>query len=461
MSLTPEQEESVRWLLSHDRGLLISGMGTGKSLTTLTALSLLPPDAFPALVLAPPTVSEAVWEQETEKWGIPLLVRAAPRTPAHARREALSGGLQDVTVLSDASIRDAVDIPWRTVVVDEASRYETPSSTRSESVRAKALRAIAKGADRVWLLTGTPGADPIGVWSLIRMLDGGESCGSRVTQARDMYLTPGRRLPSGAVIGREPRPRAMSRLVSRASHLIRQVETPLSLNLPGVRYERISPVMGPVATAMSLAIRETGVYTLPDGREIYTSGPGQAAGLMHQATTGGIWWRPPLTPDATPEYVQLDDTRPSVDAAVREAIALREQTGRGVLIFHWFRHEEAPLMEALGHCGSAKSKSDRGSFTAGRLPYLLAHPASAGHGLNLQAGGQSMVWATLPWSLELWEQANARLARPGQEADTVTCRFISPTLADGSRSVAQHVEEALAAKKEVQDEVPRTLGLLG
>ena len=464
-TLTPEQEASREWLTSHPRGLLIAGMGTGKTWTTLRALADLPADAFPALVLAPPTVSESTWSDEAERRGIPLVVEPAPRTPAERRRAALESPLADVTVLSSGSIRDAAlsSTTWRTVVVDEASQYMTPSASRGESQRARALRELSHDADRVWMLTGTPGHDPIGVWSLVRMLDGGERLGRTVTRARDEYLTEGRMLPTGARVGREPRPGAMKRLISKASDVMRYAEAGEGLALPDVEYGALTPVMGPVARRMSRELQDGGVTTLPDSREVYTSGPGAVANLLHQLTTGAIWYRPPLDPDAEPEMVQVDSTRPALDAAAEAIMGRVLSTHRGVLVMTWFRHEEPYLRERLTglRVGSAKSSTDRADFNAGRLDVLIAHPASAGHGLNLQYGGESLVWSCLPWSLELWEQANARLARPGQRADTVSCQYAVPQLARGVDSVSGAILDALQRKAEVQKTVFATLGLSG
>lgn len=464
-ALTPEQEASREWLTSHPRGLLIAGMGTGKTWTTLQALSDLSSDAFPALVLAPPTVSESTWSDEAERRGIPLVVEPAPRTPATRRREALESPLADVTVLSSASIRDAAlsSTAWRTVVVDEASQYMTPSASRGESQRARALRELARDAERVWMLTGTPGHDPIGVWSLVRMLDGGERLGRTVTRARDEYLTEGRMLPTGARVGREPRPGAMRRLISKAADIMRYAEAGEELVLPDVEYGSLTPVVGPEARRMSRELLDGGVTTLPDGREVYTSGPGVVANLLHQLTTGAIWYRPPLEPDAEPELVQVDCTRPALDAAA-EAIMVRAlATRRGVLVMTWFRHEEAYLRERLTglRVGSAKRSTDRANFNAGRLDVLIAHPASAGHGLNLQHGGESLVWTCLPWSLELWEQANARLARPGQRAETVSCQYVVPQLTQGVDSVSGAILDALRRKADIQRAVFDALGLSG
>lgn len=462
-ALTPEQETSRAWLVSHPRGILIAGMGTGKTWTTLRALADLPADAFPALVLAPPTVSETTWSDEAERRSIPLVVEAAPRTPASKRRAALEPTLADVVVLSCASIRDAVlsDTVWRTVVVDEASLYMTPSASRGESQRARALRELAARADRLWLLTGTPGHDPIGVWSLIRMLDGGERLGKTVTRARDEYLTEGRMLPTGARVGREPRPGAMRRLISKASGVMRYAEAGEELALPEVDYRLLTPVMGREAVRMSRDLLADGVTTLPDGREVYTSGPGAVVNLMHQLTTGAIWYQPPLDPDAAPELVQVDHTRPALDYAVSSVRDRRISTGRGVLVMTWFRHEEPYLRAKLREMGvgSAKRAEDREAFNSGHLDVLIAHPASAGHGLNLQFGGESLVWSCLPWSLELWEQANARLARPGQIARRVTCQFNVPVYERGEPSIAGAIWSALGRKEDIQRTVFTALGL--
>jgi hypothetical protein len=462
-ALTPEQEASRAWLVSHPRGLLIAGMGTGKTWTTLRALADLPAGAFPALVLAPPTVSESTWSDEAERRSIPLAVEAAPRTPAAKRRAALADTLADVVVLSSASIRDAVlsDTVWRTVVVDEASQYMTPSASRGESQRARALRELAAAADRLWLLTGTPGHDPVGVWSLVRMLDGGERLGKTVTRARDEYLTEGRMLPTGARVGREPRPGAMKRLIRKASDVMRYAEAGDELVLPEVGYQALTPVMGREAERMSRELLADGVTHLPDGREVYTSGPGAVANLMHQLTTGAIWYRPPLDPDAEPELVQVDRIRPALDYAASCVRARRQVTGRGVLVMTWFRHEEPYLRAQLREMriGSAKRAEDREAFNAGNLDVLIAHPASAGHGLNLQFGGESLVWTCLPWSLELWEQANARLARPGQTAKRVSCQFNVPVYGRGEPSIAAAIWDALGRKADIQRTVFTTLGL--
>lgn len=461
--LTFEQETSRAWLVSHPRGFLIAGMGTGKTWTTLRALADLPADAFPALVLAPPTVSESTWPDEAERRGIPLVVEAAPRTPASKRRDALADTLADVTVLSSASIRDAVlsDTVWRTVVVDEASQYMTPSASRGESQRARALRELSAAADRLWLLSGTPGHDPIGMWSLVRMLDGGERLGRTVTRARDEYLTEGRMLPTGARVGREPRPGAMQRLIRKAADVMRYAEAGEELVLPGVRYQALTPVMGPEAVRMSRELLADGVSHLPDGREVYTSGPGAVANLMHQLTTGAIWYRPPLDPDAEPELVQVGRLRPALDYAASAVRARHRVTGRGVLVMTWFRHEEPYLRDQLREMriGSAKRAEDRAAFNAGNLDVLIAHPASAGHGLNLQFGGESLVWSCLPWSLELWEQANARLARPGQTAEYVSCQFSVPVYDRGVPSIAAAIWDALSRKADIQRTVFDTLGL--
>jgi hypothetical protein len=253
----------------------------------------------------------------------------------------------------------------------------------------------------------------------------------------------------------------MQRLICKASDVMRYAEAGKELVLPEVGYQALTPVMGREAVRMSRELLADGVTTLPDGREVYTSGPGAVANLMHQLTTGAIWYRPPLDPDAEPELVQVDRIRPALDYAASAVRARRKVTGRGVLVMTWFRHEEPYLRAQLREMriGSAKRAEDRAAFNAGNLDVLIAHPASAGHGLNLQFGGESLVWTCPPWSLELWEQANARLARPGQTAKYVTCQFNIPVYGRGEPSIASAIWDALGRKADIQRTVFTTLGL--
>jgi hypothetical protein len=178
-----------------------------------------------------------------------------------------------------------------------------------------------------------------------------------------------------------------------------------------------------------------------------------AAQAAVQLTTGAMW----DIESMGSRLLEDPEGRATMWAAAATVLAERERTGRGVLVEYWYRHELPELRRLLEEkgavCGRADRPEDRRRWNSGSLDVLLAHPASTGHGLNLQAGGESVVWSTLPWSLELWEQACARLARPGQEADEVAVRVMMPTLHDGSRSPAADVFCALEHKADVQDAV--------
>lgn len=449
--LTPTQAASVEWMTAHRRGLLIGGMGSGKTCTTLEALARLAPSSLPALVVAPAAVSDGTWSAEAARISSPLLVEECPRGskggPA-ARRRVLEGPA-DVVVISSASIEDAVGGPWATVVADEASQYR-----RAGTKREKALRRLAAKARGVWLLTGTPGDDPIGLWTLARILDGGQALGARITQARDRWLTAGRRLPSGAIIGRAPRRGAIEEITSLMAHMVRVVPDDGRLEIPGTE---VTLVPSRMPASSSGAVR-----TLRSGPDVLlcfagVEQPPMVAGVAAQAavqlTTGAMW-----DVESMGTRLLVDPGgRTTMQAAAATVLSERERTGRGVLVEYWYRHELPELRHLLegegAVCGRADRPEDRRRWNSGTLDVLLAHPASTGHGLNLQAGGESVVWSTLPWSLELWEQACARLARPGQEADEVAVRVMMPTLDDGSRSPAADVFCALEHKADVQDAV--------
>lgn len=454
--LTAVQRESVAWLLDHPRGLLLGGMGSGKTRTALCALRSLGPDALPALVLAPATVSEATWTDEAERIGSPLHVEAMPRTPAAARREALSGPA-DVRVLSTPSVKDALQTRWRTVVVDEASQYATPGTQRE-----RALRRIAERAERVWLLTGTPGHDPIRLWTLARILDGGRRLGALVTDARDRYLTEGVRLPSGARIGREPRPGALDSITAAMAPLTRVVPADGRLALPGLTVVEHPCPLGERAAAATRSLRRDGLAVV-DGVEVVPASAGVAAQAVVQLASGALW--EPGTDGARlllPDR-GAPDPRPSVTAALDAAGDMLSRRSGGVLVEHWWRHETPALIEGARSrgwsTGDAASRADRERWDAGDVDVLVAHPASTGHGLNLQRGGSSVVWASLPWSRELWDQACARLARPGQDAGDVEVRVVLPHPPGhpSGRTVVHDVLDTLRERGDVQEAVTRGL----
>lgn len=455
VGLTPIQRESAEWLKRTRRGMLVAGMGSGKTRTALTALAELGPEALPALILAPAQVAESTWSRDAAEAGVSLLVEECPRGRPAARARVLEGPA-DVRVLSVASASAAAGGPWRTVVVDECTLLANPGTKREKTVRA----LTRDPALRLWMLTGTPGHDPIRLWTLARLLDGGKRLGRSVTQARDAYLTDGVVLPSGARVGREPRPGAVRRVTEAMADMVRVAPADDRLSLPDLDVRRVPVRMGPLASAMSLGLMQgEGVTQAPGGWDVVPSSAGARAMLLHQLTTGAAW-TPDLTRDLHPDAPDLlvpDRTRPTIDAAVRLAADLRGRTGRGVLIEHWFIHEREALLPALVgaglRVGRADSAPDRAAWGRGEVDALVAHPASTGHGLNLQHGGESMVWTTPPWSLELWEQASARLARPGQTAGTVTSHVLVPTLGDGSPTVAARILDTLEARGDVQHSV--------
>lgn len=428
------QLRAVEHLHSHDRAALFLDMGLGKTASTLTALT---PDRLPALVTAPKKVAERVWEAERKRWRPDLSMAVAAGTPAK-RAAALRSGA-DVVVIGRDNLGDVRPGGWSTVVLDELSGFKTRGSQRW-----KAARKLTKEARHVWGLTGTPSPNGyVDLWAQLALLDEGKRLGRTLGGFRDRYFTPGWTTPSGVVTKWHPRPGAMRR--------IDELLEDIALSMQAADYLKLPPtVVNDVLVEMPAHAR--GLYRLMKsdlvvdlsliyGLEAVYSASSLAAlsnrlvqltaGFMYSDTTGAAGW----VHDAKLEALQ----------------DIVDGTGSPVLVFYQYREELARVLARFPEARTIDSPGALDAWDEGKLPMLVAHPASAGHGLNLQHGGHTMVFLTLPWSLELYQQASARLNRQGQRHPVVIHRLIVPGTVDAL------IAEALQTKGDVQDSLLRHL----
>jgi SNF2 family DNA or RNA helicase len=436
MNLHPYQERAVEHLHRNPRAGLFMEMGLGKTATVLRALM---PEHFPALVVAPKRVAEMVWPEEREKWAPWLTMSLAVGGPRD-RREGLMTDA-NVTVISRDNIADAQLDHYRTVVLDELSSFKSHSSARF-----KAARKLTKTAEFVWGLTGTPSPNGyLDLWSELYLLDKGERLGTRVTDYRSRYFREAGRLPSGVVIAWELRPGARQRIdqllgdvclsVLAADYLtvpepiVNRVAVPNPV--PGI-YRELRTTMvadlrllgpGAIHTAATAAVLGNRLSQLAAGFLYPDSGVGAATRIHHEKT-----------------------------AAVREIV---DGTGSPVLVFYRYREELDDLRRALPEARTIDQVDDlQRSWNAGDIPVLLAHPAAIGHGLNLQRGpGHTMVFSSLPWSLEEYQQSVGRLARQGQASRVTVHHLVMPGTID------EAIYDALTAKESVQSALMRYLSL--
>lgn len=426
------------YLRSHDRAALFLDMGLGKTASSLDAME---PKHLPALVVAPKRVAESVWPLEAAIWRPDLTVAVAKGQP-EARLRELSREDADIVVIGRDNLRDALKVrrrtKFKTLVIDELSGYKTRAS-----VRWKTAKAIVKrdSLAHVWGLTGTP--SPNGyhdLWAQVYLLDQGERLGKTLTEFRRRYFAPGLRLANGVIASWNIQPGAKEEIDALLEDLCLAMGTDGRIELPPVTENHVEIELPTTARAIYRDMKRDMVVNLDlIGGEIHTAkNAAVLTGKLSQIGAGFLY-----VDDADIRGRQYKLLHNEKVKAVQEVIE-SDHVG-GVLVFYRFTPERDQLLKALGD--QAHTIDEPGVIEAWNrqeIPVLLAHPASAGHGLNLQYGGHTIVWTTLDWDLELWQQANKRLARSGQEHPVVIHCIM------GKRTVDYLVRASLDGKDDVQ-----------
>lgn len=421
---------------NHHAGLMLD-MGLGKTRTVLEALT---PDRLPALVIAPRRVAKEVWPAESKLWTPHLRVVHVTGSPA--QREALLQQPADVYVLGRDNLRAHVGKEsvgrYRTLVIDELSGFKARSSVRWRAAR-KLLKD--KGIRYVWGLTGTPSPNGLlDLWAQLYLLDGGVRLGSTLGEYRRRYFTPGHQLPNGVITEWNLRPGAAARIHKLIDDICLSMTTDGRVELPPVTFNNISVPLTPKIHKVYRDMKDTLVsdLSLIGGSLHSAANAAVLSGRLCQITAGFMYH------DDAPDEVVFDQLHTEKIKALQEIID--SNSGSPVLVFYRFRAEVTMVKRNLD--AKVHTIDEPDIFTrwnAGKIPVLLAHPASIGHGLNLQHGGHTIVWLSLPWSLEEWQQSNKRLARSGQKHPVVIHRLLSPKTVDVT------VARALKNKTSVQD----------
>lgn len=422
LTLHPYQEVAVEFLQKQSRAALMLDMGLGKTACVLNALT---PDHLPCLVVAPKRVAEEVWDVERDLWRPDLSIAVAKGTPGKRREALLSGA--DIVVLGRDNLRDldGVDVPFRTLVVDELSGFKNRASVRWKTAR----RIISRGVKHVWGLTGTPAPNGyLDLWGQIALLDGGERLGRNITTYRSRYFYPGRQLPSGVIIEWIMREGADAKIRERIQDICLAMATDGRVQLPAVTFNNVYVEL---PSAVRKAYQDLETNLVVDLREIFDD--------AHRHTAGNAAILTSRLSQMTAGFLYVDDAdlhgyahtllhTEKIDA-LRD-IMESERVG-GVLVFYRYTAERDMILRAFPE--QAHLISEPGvvkKWNAGQVPMLLAHPASAGHGLNLQHGGHTIVWTSPTWDLEHWDQANKRLARQGQKQPVIIHLLLAKNTVD-------------------------------
>lgn len=392
------------------------------------------------LVTAPKRVAENVWEEEARIWRPDLSVAIASGTAAQRKRALDSDA--DIVVISRDNLADAERVApqFRTFVMDEMSSFKNRSAKRWRAARKISL---ATNIPHVWGLTGSPSPQGLmDLWAQVYLLDRGERLGKTLTAFRDRYFSAGDRLPSGVVTRWDLKDGAAEAIHRKLEDICLSMSSEGRIDLPPTTINEVAVRLPSKAKQVYRLMKTEFVVGaellgMAETEDFYTASSAAILSNKLAQISAGFLYSDEA--DLTGAYVVLHREKVS---AVREIV---DGTGSPVLVFYRYRPELEMLQEAFkGEAFTSDEPDLQRRWNAGEFPVLLLHPASAGHGLNLQHGGRTAVWTSLPQSLEEWEQANKRLARQGQKHPVVIHVLMSPGTID------RHIRGALDRKTSVQ-----------
>ena len=425
----PYQEYAIRRIIDTPAVALLLDMGMGKTVSTLTAIDELMYDRFAVrkvLVIAPLRVALSTWRDECETWAHTQNLRISIAVGDMATREAALRADADIYVVNRDVVKWLVDYyrdkwPFDMVVIDESSSFKNPASQRF-----KALRKVRPLIQRVVLLTGTPAPNGLmDLWSQLYLLDRGERLGRTLTEYRERYFRPGQQ--SGYVVySYDLRPGADKEIFRKIGDICVSMKSEDYLTLPDEALERYREM----EKELVLSIGDTDITAV------------SAATLTNkllQMANGAVY-------DAEKEVVQIHGAKLE---ALDEIISCNE--GKSVMVIYSYRHDLDALRQRYPEARELKTAEDIRDWNAGRIPLLLVHPQSAGHGLNLQHGGHIVVWYGLTWSLEAYQQTNKRLHRPGQTEPVMLHHLVAKGTID--EDVMRALEGKAAGQESMLDAV--------
>jgi len=427
------QEYATGFILAHPIAAVLLEMGLGKSVITLTSIFDLTLDSFlirKVLVIAPLRVARDTWPAEIEKWdhltGLMYTVaignEAQRKTALLQRAQVYLINRENVDWLINKS---GIPFDYDMVVIDELSSFKSHSAKRF-----RALRKVRPRVKRMVGLTGTPSSNGLmDLWAEIGILDMGQRLGRYISHFRDAYFTPDKRNQQ-VIFSYKPKPGAEETIYRLISDITISMRNTDYLKLPDLVINEIPVQLDADEQRDYETMKDEMVLSLK-GKEIDAVNAAALSGKLLQMANGAVY-------DGIGGFARLHDRKLDALDDVIEAA-----NGKPVLIAYWFKHDLERILERfpaerLDSADSIKRWND------GDVSVAVIHPASAGHGLNLQAGGSCLVWFGLTWSLELYQQTNARLWRQGQK-DTVVIHHI---IASGT--IDEQVMKALKHKDKTQ-----------
>ena len=415
MNFSPHNYQSyaIDYIENHPVAAVLLDMGLGKTVISLTAIADLLFDSFEAhriLVVAPLRVARDTWPAELAKWQhLKHLTYAVAVGTVKERKAALMAGA-DITIINRENLGWLIDssgyeFNYDMVIIDELSSFKNHKSKRFQS-----LMKVRPKVKRIIGLTGTPSSNGLmDLWAEFKLLDFGERLGRFITHYRNNYFIPDKR--NGELIySYKPMPYAEDAIYRKISDITISMKSTDHLQMPELITSQYEVQLSEDEEQRYEELKADFILELPEG-EITAANAASLTGKLSQLANGAIY-------DDEGNIVEFHDRK--LDAL--EDI-IESANGKPLLVAYWFKHDLQRIKKRFD-VREIKTSKDIIDWNNGDIPVAVIHPASAGHGLNLQAGGSTLIWFGLTWSLELYQQTNARLWRQGQSSGTVVIEHI-------------------------------------
>lgn len=447
MKFEPHEYQTycIRYIESHPISALLLDMGLGKTAITLTAIRdlIVRGEVNKVLVTAPLRVARDTWPSEIEKWEhLQDLTCSVIVGDLSARIKAVNRNAmiyiinrENIKWLADYYHSQRRSFDFDMIVLDELSSFKN-----FRSQRFRYMRQIRSCAKRVVGLTGTPTSNGLmDLWAEIGILDEGVRLGRYIGRYRETYFDPKRVDPrTHAIYSYQPKPGAEDEIYRRIADITISMKAKDYLKMPDCISTEVKVGMSEEEQDAYETLKREMVLSMNEG-DASAQNAASLSGKLLQMANGAVY----------------DENGQTLELHKRKLDALEDflesANGQSLLIAYWFRHDRDRIMKRLkeaGYCPKEiRTSEDIRDWNEGRMETALIHPASAGHGLNLQRGGHILIWFGLTWSLELYQQTNARLWRQGQENVVTICHIICRNTID------EDVMRALKAKEVTQEKL--------
>lgn len=441
------QKYATDFILSHPISAILLQMGLGKSVITLTAMKELfeRGEISRALVIAPLRVAQDTWPEEIRKWDhLQGLTYSVAVGPVEERRAALRREVQ-IHIINRENIawmmESGLPLNYDMIVVDELSSFKS-----WQSKRFRALMRLRPFVSRIVGLTGTPtGNGLMDLFAEYRVLDLGERLGSFIGRYREAYFQPDKR-NAYQVFTWKPRPGAEEEIYRKISDITVSMKSVDFLKMPECIMNTTKVRMDERERKQYETLKEELLLRVPRGTAPAPQGTVPAGALIDAKNAAALCGK--LCQLANGACYTEDGTVARIHDRKLDALEdlIESANGHPVLIAYWYQHDIQRIRQRFPDVRVLRNSQDLADWNKGKIQMAAIHPASAGHGLNLQQGGNTLIWFGLTWSLELYLQTNSRLWRQGQKSETVTIHHI---VTEGT--IDEQILEALGRKDRTQE----------